>query len=105
MPEYESSMKHFSPKDRWTFIGCFVFWLIPTVGSYMTFGGDIWLTRLLTYATVAFGLLVVMSLIDARLKAAERRRHRDAGDALVHLGNQNWFWSSDRDPGESGGTA
>ena len=105
MPEYESSRKHFSPKDRWTFIGCFVFWVIPTVGSYMAFGGDIWLTRLLTYGAVVFGALVVVSFIDARLQAAERRRHMSTGDTLVCLGSQNWFWSSDRDPGGSGGAA
>lgn len=104
MFEYESSRKHFSPKDRWTFVGFFVFWMIPTIGSYMAFGGyDIWLTRILTWLAVGFGLLMLASFVDARLMKAERRRRRSG--ELIQLGTKNWFWASDRDPGGSGGAA
>ncbi len=95
MPEYEPSRKHFSTKDRCAFLGLFIFWTVPTIGSYMAFSGDVWLSRLLTYVTVGFGLLLVASFVDARLMAIERRQRRAS---LVQLGTKDWFWVSDRDP-------
>lgn len=97
MPEYESSTHHMTPADRWAAIACFIFFLVPTVGSYMAFGGGIWLSRLLTYATGVFFLAVLWAFIDARRQAAERR----PSSSTLQIGEQNWFWSSDCDPGRS----
>lgn len=100
MPVYESSMKHFTVAGRWLAIACLALSLMAAVGSRLYFGPGIWLTRLFIYAVVIAAACTLAGLIDARLAAAERRRHHRQGDSLIRLGDQNLFWSSDRDPGD-----
>lgn len=69
----------------------------------MSFGGGVWLSRLLTYVVGALFLALIWAFIDARRQAAERRRCKTS--RFGGIGDQNWFWSSDCDPGGSGGAA
>lgn len=100
MPEYESSMKHFTVAGRWLAIACLILSGMAATGSRLYFGPGIWLTRLFIYAVIASAICTLVGLIDARLAAAESRRHHRNGDGLIRLGDQNFFWSSDRDPGD-----
>ncbi|HET8689970.1 MAG TPA: hypothetical protein VFL81_00855 [Candidatus Saccharimonadales bacterium] len=98
MPEYESSVKHLSPLER--LIGYLAF---PIMLIMVWVGG--WPERYLAQVLMLSLLIgavfcVLVTFWDARREAADKKRHRLAGDELIRIGDNNWFWTSDRDPGD-----
>ncbi|HET7630326.1 MAG TPA: hypothetical protein VFK03_03040 [Candidatus Saccharimonadales bacterium] len=98
MPEYESSIKHLSPFERLTgYLALPIMLIMVWVSGWP----ERYLAQVLMLSIIVFAAgCFLVTFWDARREASDRKRHRRSGDRMIQIGDNNWFWVNDRDPGD-----